>query len=132
MAVVALAATGLGDDLAVPYGRYFLPGVPLLLAVMIVTAPLTRWARRLLDGFPLRRLGALSYGFYIYHLPCLLLVDRLMTARGADISQHWALFGVLALALSVAVAALSHYAVERPVLRWARRRAGHGTATPIS
>ena len=49
-----------------PYAPYGLPLVPLLLAAMIITAPMTPMPPgRILDGFVLRKLGAISYGIYI-------------------------------------------------------------------
>jgi peptidoglycan/LPS O-acetylase OafA/YrhL len=65
-------------------------------------------------------LGTISYGIFLYHLPVLALI------------AHWgwqnALFGhpllsytVLGLAMTVPLAALSWYAIERPALRLKRR-----------
>jgi peptidoglycan/LPS O-acetylase OafA/YrhL len=121
-----LVGTALEDAVAIPYGRYGLPLVPLLLATLVVTAPATRLARRCLEGFPLRRLGTISYGFYIYHVPCLALVDRAMAARGLDAAEHGLAFGAAGFALSVAVATASYLLVERPALG-AARRLGRGT-----
>ena len=63
---------------------------------------------------PLAAVGTVSYGLYLWHLPLLLWL-RSVGALPLD------LLGGLAVVLpvSLAVAALSWFAVERPLLRWA-------------
>jgi len=78
---------------------------------------------RVLTTAPLRLLGTLSYGIYLWHFPVIYAL------RGTG---HWpeALAPALALtaAISTALAGVSWLALERPALRWASRRAG--TPTP--
>jgi len=87
-----------------------------------VSVPLTRFARcYCLDAGPLRGLGMISYGFYIYHLPCLNLMDRSMAHYGWDAAEHPVVFGVAGLALSVLVATVSFIVIERPAMNAVRR-----------
>jgi peptidoglycan/LPS O-acetylase OafA/YrhL len=65
---------------------------------------------RLLGWRPLVWLGTVSYGFYLFHLPALQLLEHY--GRGS-----WALRTMLALALAIIAAAASHRLVERPFLR---------------
>ena len=120
--VVLLLSTELGDRIQLPYGRYGLPLVPLLLGAMILSTPFTRGARRLLDSGPIRVLGTLSYGVYIFHLPVLRLVDQTMLESGMDARAHWLSLAVVSLALTLLAATVSWFLVERPVLRRAHRR----------
>jgi peptidoglycan/LPS O-acetylase OafA/YrhL len=120
--VFVLLATGLGDWVQVPYGRYGLPWVPLLLGVMILTAPFTRGARKILDSPPLHMLGTLSYGVYILHLPVLRFVDHAMAKSALDAREHWVYLGVISLVLTLLAATISYYLVERPALRLAHRK----------
>ena len=114
--IVLMLGTGLEEKIQIPNGRYGLPIVPVLLAILILSAPVSRIARRCLDFFPLRVLGLISYGFYIYHFPCLHLTDRYMTGIGIDARTHWVLFGLISLALATAVASISYLAIEKPIL----------------
>jgi peptidoglycan/LPS O-acetylase OafA/YrhL len=116
-----LVASGLEDDIGVPYGRYGLPVVPMLLAVMILAATGSRGARACLESAPLRLMGVVSYGIYIYHVPCLNGVDWLMRGYGLEAPEHRLLFAVSGLALTLGVASVSYLSIERPVLRLARR-----------
>jgi peptidoglycan/LPS O-acetylase OafA/YrhL len=72
-----------------------------------------------LTSAPLRLLGTLSYGIYLWHFPVIFAL------RGTG---HWPadLPAALALtaAITVALATTSWLALERPALRWASRRAG--------
>ena len=119
--VLVFTGTPLEEPIQIPYGRYGLPLVPLLLAVMIGSLPLTSWARRCFDARPLRGLGIISYGVYIYHLPCLTLIDRIMARNGWDAAEHPFTFAAAGLTLTVLVAAVSFTVLERPTIRAARR-----------
>ena len=72
------------------------------------------------DNAPLRALGAVSYGIYIYHLPIQNLIARLMPRVSMNAVDHWAWFGAGSLAVSMAVAAVSYRMLERPVARAVR------------
>jgi len=120
--VFLLLATELGEWIQIPYGRYGLPLVPLLLGALVLSTPLTRSARKLLDSGPLRILGTLSYGVYIYHLPVLRLVDRNMAESAMNAREHWVYLGVISLALTLLAATVSYFLVERPALRLAHRK----------
>ena len=99
--------------------------VAVLLA-SLVGAPSGRVAR-LLASAPLMALGTVSFGLYLWHYP---VQWALRAALGGYVPSSWGLAGFVgaSLFLSLAVAALSWWAIERPVLaaarRWrARRRA---------
>ena len=103
-------------------GRYNFPYVPILLAIVILTAPGTVIARQLLDLKPVRWLGAISFGMYVYHLPCLSLVKKWLEKSGESIAQNpWplAMYGLL---LALAVSLASFVLIERPLWNWSRRR----------
>jgi peptidoglycan/LPS O-acetylase OafA/YrhL len=78
---------------------------------------------RLLTSAPLLAAGTLSYGLYLWHFPVIF---------GLRAAGLWpaALAGAMALTLAVsaALAAASWFALERPVLRWAHRRARRRSA----
>jgi len=115
LAVLFLLGTGYAEKIEAPYAPYGLPLVPLLLAAMIITAPLTHVARRILDGFVLRKLGMISYGIYIYHLPCLNHIDRYMTTTlGMDAGKHWVIFGLAGMVLSILI-------FEKPIINFVRK-----------
>ncbi|HVL31265.1 MAG TPA: acyltransferase [Solirubrobacteraceae bacterium] len=84
-----------------------------LLIAALATAP----AGRLLGGRVLAGLGAISYGFYLWHVPVLLFM------RGHGMLPLDPVLGTLAaLGPALAIAALSWFALERPTIAWARRR----------
>ena len=120
--VFLLLATELGERVQIPYGRYGLPLVPLLLGAMIFSAPQTRVASKLLESAPLRILGTLSYGVYIYHLPVLRLVDQRMAESAMDAREHWLYLGIISFLLTLVAATVSYLLVERPVLRLVHRK----------
>jgi len=113
-AIAIVLATPIDDWLQIPYGRYNLPFVPLLLATLIVTAPHSSSLRTMLNGFPLRPLGLISYGIYLYHLPVLHATARYLPV---DVQEQWWLFGTISLGLTVAVATGSYLIIERPITR---------------
>jgi peptidoglycan/LPS O-acetylase OafA/YrhL len=89
-----------------------------LLVAMLWYGPRDRLAASLSWG-PLAYLGKISYGLYLYHMVAFYLVWNILLV---DLG-HWptiARYGLRVsafLGLSVAIATLSHYAVERPFLK---------------
>lgn len=104
-------------------------GYALTAALLLLPAIFGDWAggwpRRLLATSWMGWLGLVSYGIFLWHSPIMLYLND----HGA---QGWLPFGfpallVATLAITIPIAALSYYLVEKPVLRFkdprSRRRA---------
>ena len=128
LAVFLILATPLDDILQIPFGRYNLPYVPVLVCSIIALTPTTTLGRTILDSGPLRGIGAISYGVYIYHLPILNFCGRWMGSQAMDPREAWLAFGALSLAATLAVATFSYILIERPLLRATRSRYLSGLA----
>jgi peptidoglycan/LPS O-acetylase OafA/YrhL len=76
------------------------------------------WIERFLRLRPLRRMGTVSYGFYLYHLTVLGLLGRWGLAHLEDSVPKYLLWFVVAFAGSYLLAELSWRLVERPALRF--------------
>jgi peptidoglycan/LPS O-acetylase OafA/YrhL len=76
--------------------------------------------RRALSFDPLRRLGVLSYGLYLYHFPVFLWLDSARTGLAAG---GWALT-TLRLGVTLAAAAVSFVLIEHPIR--------NGAALPVA
>ncbi|MBW3608834.1 MAG: acyltransferase [Actinobacteria bacterium] len=84
---------------------------------LIVSALAAAPQGRLLGGRALVALGTISYGFYLWHVPVL------MVLRGHGLLPLDPVLGsAIAFLPSLALAAVSWVACERPVLRWSARR----------
>ena len=130
--VLVTLATPLDNLLKLPYGRYNWPFVPILLTAMIVFAPFSPPAATLLESSPLRLLGVISYGVYIYHLPVQNATGRYMTMLALNPVEHWMIFGAVSLLLTALVASLSYSLLELPFRRIVRRSIGRGTGNDRS
>lgn len=64
-----------------------------------------------LEASPVRFLGRITYGVYLYHWPIFLVI---ITPRRLESSGWWIVAGV---ALSIAVATLSYVFVEQPIIK---------------
>ena len=64
--------------------------------------------------------GKISYGLYVYHLGCLLVIDKLFPGGNAGPIHACMRIG-FALGLTVAISAISYRIVERPFLNLKRR-----------
>jgi peptidoglycan/LPS O-acetylase OafA/YrhL len=90
-------------------------GAALLLVPLIFGTSTRNWMRRLLGTRPFIFVGAISYGVYLWH-------DPLLGKLAPRLVPHGELFTLAALsAVTVTVASLSYYCVERPAQALARR-----------
>lgn len=69
----------------------------------------------LLRASPLRFMGKISYGVYLWHLPCFAIYSDLLGVN------HIMARNYLAVATSIAVATLSYFFVEEPFLKFKSR-----------
>lgn len=122
--IIVILATPLDTRLAIPFGRYNLPFVPILLMLIVMSVSHTVLIKALLELGPVRWIGQVSYGVYIYHLPVLNVVGRYMRSAGLEVKEHWLVLFVSALSITFLVAAVSYYLVERPIFRRIRRHVG--------
>lgn len=123
--LVALALV-LAIDGAAAY-RGGIAAAALLTGALIVGLrhPASR-AARVADATLPRWLGERSYGLYLWHWPVLVLLSAALPAVDRGGPEAW-LLGVVALALSLVLTALSYRFVEQPVRRHGWRRAlGNG------
>lgn len=95
------------------------PAAALLAAALIVHLDRVRTAGvgRLLAWAPLAWIGLVSYGVYLFHYPVIQVLKE-----QADITEAKVMF-LVALPLTLAIAAASFYLVERPALRLKSRLA---------
>ncbi len=91
-------------------------GVNLAIASVVMAAVSSPWAplRLLLESAAVRWIGRISYGVYLWHMPAFWWVRRMQVPPGLR-------SGILAFILTLSIAAVSFYALERPLLRLKRR-----------
>jgi peptidoglycan/LPS O-acetylase OafA/YrhL len=82
--------------------------------------PAKGWVRRVLGFPPLLWVGLVSYGLYLWHFA----VIKELRAAGWEDTLGLPLFVVVTLAITLAIAAVSGYAIERPCLRLGGRLTG--------
>lgn len=103
-------------------------GFALLLARVLLAEGHAPLVGRLLSSGPLTWLGMVSYGIYLWHWPVITIV-------GGNAWRHdsWPLFAgrlALVLAVTLGLAALSWYGLERRALALKDARLGRRTRTP--
>jgi peptidoglycan/LPS O-acetylase OafA/YrhL len=97
-------------------GRFAVKRAALIVPAYWVAMLGSFWLLAVLSGAPLRGLGAISYGLYLWHLPVLLWL-RFEGLMAGGFVVPWIEVSVLA----AAVAYLSLVLVERPVMETADR-----------
>jgi peptidoglycan/LPS O-acetylase OafA/YrhL len=126
-AVAILPTFAVSAVLLVVANQFVTAGVAVVAALMIlvIVAPLARGERtRLavwLDSRPIRYVGEISLSAYLWHFPVMLMLDRLNLMAGDTAAGMWRNV-VLLLAVTIAVASVTYYAVEKPVMRWIKSR----------
>lgn len=120
---VALARLGELDHLDRGFWLAEHLGYGLIAAALVLPAVLDTAAggapRRLLAWRPLRWLGLVSYGIFLWQIPVLDALNEpgIRDWWGSYGTERTLILGAVALPLTVACAAASYYLVERPFLR---------------
>ncbi len=94
---------------------YVLVGGAATLVVLDLVAGSHSWLARVLSAAPLRFVGRISYGVYLYHLPVYFAVEKLLPGAALPVRLG------LKLAVSFTLAILSYFLVERKFLRLKER-----------
>lgn len=131
--------------MTVPLDYYFswwIPTTAIAIATSLVildTASIGSWVRRLLEFAPCVWIGRRSYGVYLWHLP---IFVALSPSVGSGLHlQGWRLLS--AWMATFAIAAVSYRYIEAPLLRFKSRppavlvrgrltAAGHGTGSSLA
>ena len=96
--------------------HYLYAGIAFCVLAAGLTGP------RPLEAAPLRALGRISYGIYLYHLTVLGLLGKWDLAQLEDHVHPYILWSAFGIAGTLVLAAASWFAVERPALSLRRRR----------
>ncbi len=116
--LLGLLAAGIvladGDDAWVyPFGMLATDAVMVVLIAAVVCQPRAP-GTRLLSVAPLRAVGKISYGLYLWHFPLFLWLDEGSTG------QRGTALLILRLGVTLAVSLLSYFVIEQPIRQ--RRR----------
>jgi peptidoglycan/LPS O-acetylase OafA/YrhL len=96
-----------------PYFWYTATSAFLAMAVLSIALS-SRLTRFLFENGPVVWLGTISYSIYLWHYP----VSKWVATNLGGAAMDRIEFGLAAFAATVAVSAVSYYAVERPFMRW--------------
>ncbi|MEQ1885609.1 MAG: acyltransferase [Bryobacteraceae bacterium] len=107
--------------------RWGWPMSAIASALLVIASPGSHFGMWL-DSPPLRILGNISYGIYLWHWPVLTAVfgGTLPDRLGPGLAFF--VCGAITLAFTCLIAWLSHLSLERPVIAWAKRQTGAGEA----
>jgi peptidoglycan/LPS O-acetylase OafA/YrhL len=121
--------------LAMEDKQFVTAGVAVVAALMIlvIVAPLARGEKTKLavwlDSRPIRYVGEISLSAYLWHFPAMLMLDRLGLMAGDTAAGMWRNVALL-LTVTIAIASVTYYAVEKPVMKWVKRRRAKQIAAP--
>ena len=79
-----------------------------------------RW-KPLLEFAPILYIGRISYGIYLYHLFVKYVVQVSLQSLGVDLPNRGVGTFVIVAGLTVVIASLSWFAIERPLASWKRK-----------
>ena len=127
-AAVVLVANGLwhanGDHTSLAMEVFADLAAAVAFAAVIASLVLgTGAGLRWMGSRPLAWMGEITYGFYLWHIPLLVL------ARGTGLLPSGIVLGLVVLPVAIAFGAASWYLVERPIMRRAARLPRSGEAS---
>jgi len=89
-----------------------------MLLVLSLAQPENSVLSRILTWFPLKKLGTVSYGFYVYHFPiCWMFRDRIYQYIGKSFILNHLGTVLFCGTLSLVISLFSWYCLEQPILR---------------
>jgi peptidoglycan/LPS O-acetylase OafA/YrhL len=119
-----------GELLLTPGGSWPYAPMSLGTAALVLAACLCEGrALRVIAPAPLRAVGMVSYGVFLYHQLALGIVGHHLAGESA---RTLALNAGLGLALALAMGLASWVVVEKPALRWAAKRTRRPRAEPLA
>ena len=120
--VAAILATELDEYLQLDYARYNFPFIPLLLGAIVFSVPYTKYAKALLEFAPIKWIGLISYGLYIFHYPIQKAVIQGLAWLNISLSEHIWLFAGLSFGLTLLLSWASYVWIELPLLHRFKRK----------
>ncbi len=87
-----------------------------LFAVLIYCVARTNLFTQILDSAPLRYLGKISYGLYVYHYGVIALVAALFKKYGLEYSMRSPQMFLAAMSITLLIATVSFYLLEKPII----------------
>ena len=126
LAVLVVAWTSVeGTTIGLYRGGLFVCGLAVAAVIAAVTHPRSGPLAAVLAVAPLRFLGMISYGLYLWHWPIFLVLDQSRLGFGG-----WPLFTVQ-VAVSLGFALMSYYTLELPI-RQGRWQGSMRLAVPVT
>lgn len=125
VALVLLAAIAMASGPIIPavaFMRYHWPFFPLIVGLLLVVLPYSRFVGTAMDNRFFRVTALLSFGLYMWHVPIFHWFGKHFPLAAEDSVSTGLAFSFGAIALTYLVAALSYFLLERPVLQWTKRR----------
>jgi peptidoglycan/LPS O-acetylase OafA/YrhL len=110
LAITAWAWWNIGQDSPRLYEGGLL-AYAVVSGALVLSATVPGPVRSMLSVAPLRLLGVVSYGVYLYHWPIFLLLD----AERTGIDDRPRILFLVRLAVTLAVAAASYFLLEKPI-----------------
>lgn len=103
-------------------------GISAALLIVGLTVGANRsLVNRVLSTRPAVSVGRISYGMYLWNIPCILLLGQFLSS----VPINWRGFAVMALSLTVLVASLSYVLIERRFLRLKQNFEGVHTSPDV-
>jgi len=121
------ALDSLGYLVSMPYGYQYLWAYSLInfwFTLLIYCVVKERLFVRFLELPPLRYLGKISYGLYVYHLPMIWFSVRVRDLAGMEATPRPPLY-FLAFVATILISSISYHVLEAPLIRLKDRVAAY-------
>ena len=110
-------------SLSLQHQPYYYPWLAISAGLVLISAPYSRFAGKLLDNGFFRYTAKVSFGLYVWHFVIMML---LLVFAGYNYGSvpfaRWVRLTAVALLLAYGIASVSWFYMEKPILHWARRQ----------
>jgi len=115
--IFVISATSFESVMSPPYSRYVYPVLPVMIVLSIIYVE-ESGLLPILEAGVLKYLGLISYGIYIFHMPCIKAVVKCLDFIGISPNENRMILAIVSFLFTIFVSGCCHKYLEKPLFEY--------------